>query len=316
MTAALSDHRPASMAGSRVWREPVVAACLLFLGLMVIAAAAGPSLIEWTQRHQDGPRLQAPSWGHWFGTDIHGFDVLHRSLIGARISLLVGITGATVSLVIGVTLGLLSGYMGGAFDLFMMRVVDVFYALPRLVIVIVLMAVVQSPMEAVIRAANPILDRWIMEVDLGATTSLARLLLLFLFLGMFEWMTMCRIVRGQVLVLRELAFVQAAQALGQSHFWILFRHLLPNIASVIIVYLTLTIPVVILEESFLSYLGLGVEPPLASWGTLISDGARQLNPIHIDWWLLVFPAAMMSATLLALNFLGDALRDAFDPRRR
>ena len=144
----------------------------------------------------------------------------------------------------------------------------------------------------------------------------ARMVLLFVGLGCVEWLTMARIIRGQVLVLKEAQFVQASRTLGQSHVHILWRHLLPNVAGIIIVYLTLTIPVVVLEEAFLSFLGLGIEAPWASWGSLIADGAQLINPIEIYWWLLAFPAGMMAVTLLSLNFLGDGLRDIFDPRSR
>jgi len=143
----------------------------------------------------------------------------------------------------------------------------------------------------------------------------SRMVILILSLGLIEWLTMARIVRGQVLALKAQTFVTAARALGQSHFNILTRHLLPNLVGVVVIYLTLTIPAVILDESFLSFLGLGIQPPQASWGSLLADGAQAINPVKSHWWLLVFPAAAMSLTLLALNFLGDALRDALDPRQ-
>jgi peptide/nickel transport system permease protein/oligopeptide transport system permease protein len=150
--------------------------------------------------------------------------------------------------------------------------------------------------------------------DAGFTSVSPRLVLIVLFLGLTEWLTMARIIRGQVLVLKEQAFVQAAHALGQSHFRILWSHLLPNLSGLIVVYLTLTIPAVMLDESFMSFLGVGLQPPLASWGTLVSDASGLINPVHSYWWLLFFPGTCMTLTLLALNFLGDGLRDALDPR--
>ena len=245
-------------------------------------------------------QFQPPSAQHWFGTDIHGRDQFARVLYGARISLLVGAVGAGVSLIIGVLWGAVSGYLGGRTDEFMMRFVDILYALPSVVFVIVLITTLES-----------LVKNWLTQSSFGIS---ARLLFLFVGLGAVSWLTMARIVRGQVLSLRGRQFVDASRALGASHTRILLRHILPNVTGVIIVYVTLTVPAVILYESFLSYLGLGIQPPMASWGSLIAEGARQLNPIRIYWWLLVFPCAVLVTSLLALNFLGDGLRDAFDPR--
>jgi peptide/nickel transport system permease protein/oligopeptide transport system permease protein len=180
-----------------------------------------------------------------------------------------------------------------------MRVVDVLYSVPRLILIILANFVF-----------DPVLQGWLNNFQRGIWIGYSKIFILILSLGCIEWLTMARIVRGQVLSLKTLPFVQAALALGQSHAKILTRHLLPNLSGIIIVYLTLTIPAVMLDESFLSFLGLGVQPPQASWGSLLSDGAQALNPIESHWWLLVFPAACMSLTLLALNFIGDALRDA------
>lgn len=284
-----------------VWRDPILRICGLFVALVVFAAFAGS---HWTGYHYDqisDASLLAPSRAHWFGTDVNGHDLLTRTLFGAQISLLVGAMGTFVSLTIGVTYGMISGYAGGRVDNVMMRVVEIIYSLPRLVLVIVLVTSLESQVGALLA--------W-----LGLRAVSPRLLLLFLFLGMTEWLTMARIIRGQVLVLRQQPFVQASFALGQSHAQILVRHLLPNLTGIILVYLTLTIPSIMLDESFLSFLGVGVQAPLASWGTLISDGAGLINPVVSYWWLLVFPGGLMALTLLALNFLGDGLRDAFDPR--
>lgn len=246
-----------------------------------------------------------PGGGHWFGTDVHGRDLFTRVFAGARISLLVGLVGAGVSLAIGVVWGAVAGYLGGRWDSWLMRMVDVLYALPTIIFVIVL-----------ITALNGLLEHWEAQGLPAGTARLARLTGLFAGLGAVSWLTMARIVRGQVLSLRRRPFVEASLVLGASHTRILVRHVLPNIAGIVIVYLALTVPSVVLYESFLSYLGLGIQPPAASLGSLIAEGATQITPLRIYWWLILFPAGTLAVTLLALNFLADGLRDAFDPRTR
>jgi peptide/nickel transport system permease protein/oligopeptide transport system permease protein len=273
--------------------------------LLVLLAVAGPIISPYRYDDTNHPSLLAPCAEHWFGTDINGRDVLTRTLYGARISMLVGLVGALVSLSVGVVYGIISGYCGGRIDALMMRFVDILYSLPRLILVIFVIAVFDGYAKD-----------FMADLGLAQWSSWSRLLLLFMCLGLVEWLTMARIVRGQVLSLRERQFVQAAHVLGQSNLRIMFRHLLPNLSGIILVYLTLTIPSVILEESFLSFLGLGVQDPQASWGTLLSEGAKFINPIKISWWMLAGPGIFMAVTLLSLNFLGDALRDRFDPRFR
>ena len=253
--------------------------------------------------------LPPGSPGHWLGTDLNGRDLLFRLFTGARISLLVGLAGALVSLFFGTTYGIIAGYTGGRLDNFMMRVVDVFYAVPRLIFILLLAYLAEAPLRNWLYANFS--GTW-----LTALPEYTKIVILIIALGMIEWLTMARIVRGQTLALKAQPFVTAARALGQSRRKIITRHILPNLAGVIIVYLTLTVPAVMLDEAFLSFLGLGVDASQASWGTLLSDGAQVINPIKSYWWLLVFPAVLMSVTLLALNFLGDGLRDAFDPRQR
>jgi len=250
-------------------------------------------------------QFEPPGSGHWFGTDVHGRDLLSRVCYGARISLLVGLVGAAVSLVIGVLWGAVAGYCGGRWDGVMMRFVDVLYAMPSIIFVIVL-----------ITALNAVLGK-MQSGPHGLSAAGGRFLQfagLFAGLGAVSWLTMARIVRGQVLSLRHRAFVDASRVLGATHARIVLRHILPNVYGVIIVYLTLTIPSIILYESFLSYLGLGIQPPQASLGSLIASGAEQINSIRIYWWLIVYPGASLALTLLALNFVGDGLRDAWDPR--
>jgi peptide/nickel transport system permease protein/oligopeptide transport system permease protein len=184
-----------------------------------------------------------------------------------------------------------------------MRVVEIIYSLPTLVLVIVLVTSLDGSVAALLKSG-------------GLTQFPPRLVLIVIFLGLTEWLTMARIIRGQVLVLKEQAFVQASLALGQSHLRILWQHLFPNLTGIIVVYLTLTIPAIMLDESFMSFLGVGVPAPLASWGTLVADAASLINPIRLYWWMLIFPGGLMTLTLLALNFLGDGLRDALDPRVR
>jgi oligopeptide transport system permease protein len=245
----------------------------------------------------------APTGAHWFGTDVHGRDLLSRVFYGARISLLVGAVGAAVSLVIGVLWGAIAGYVGGRWDAVMMRFVDILYSMPSIVFVIVLITTLET-----------LFKDWLAAHFSAGAANLARLLFLFFGLGAVSWLTMARIVRGQVLGLRNRSFVDASRALGASHTRIILRHIIPNIYGIIIVYVTLTIPSVILYESFLSYLGLGIQPPQASLGSLLAEGAAQINPIRIYWWMIVFPGSVLVSMLLALNFTGDGLRDAFDPR--
>ena len=320
--AQVPNPQPHSSPGQRAWQRfrrnrPAVLGTwymavllALVLGwplLLVVAGHAGSAGHAFAHRHDpdtlSDDQFQAPSAAHWFGTDVHGRDVFSRTLSGAQVSLLVGAVGTVVSLIIGVTWGAVAGYLGGRGDSVMMRFVDVLYSLPSIVFVIVLI----TTLEAFVK-------QWLAHLASPEWGKLARLLFLFFGLGAVSWLTMARIVRGQVLALRHRAFVEASRVLGGGHRHILFRHILPNVLGVVIVYLALTIPAVILYESFLSYLGLGIQPPMASWGSLIAEGAGQINTIRVYWWLLVFPGAMLVSTLLALNYVGDGMRDAWDVR--
>jgi peptide/nickel transport system permease protein/oligopeptide transport system permease protein len=284
-----------------VRRDPFLIVCGFFIFAVVALAFIGIHFTGYTYDQISDASLLKPSRAHWFGTDVNGHDLLTRTLYGAQISLFVAATGTLVSLTVGVTYGMVSGYAGGRVDNLMMRVVEIIYSLPTLVLVIVLVTTLDGPVAALLKST-------------GLTQFPPRLVLIVLFLGLTEWLTMARIIRGQVLVLKEQAFVQASLALGQSHLRILWQHLFPNLLGIVIVYLTLTVPAIMLDESFMSFLGVGVPAPLASWGTLISDAASLINPIRLYWWMLIFPGGFMALTLLALNFLGDGLRDALDPR--
>ena len=255
----------------------------VMLLVLAVLCIAGPWFLRATYQEQNlDLGATGPSAAHWLGTDTLGRDLLVRLLYGGRISLGVGLCATFVALTIGVVYGAVAGYVGGKADAVMMRLVDIIYALPFTIFVILLM------------------------VFFGRN-----IVLLFVAIGAVEWLTMARIVRGQIMALKKMEFIEAARALGYSHRRIIFRHLLPNALGPIIVYTTLTIPGVMLLEAFLSFLGLGVQPPMSSWGTLIKDGAEKMEEF---WWLLVFPGGIFSLTLFSLNFLGDGLRDALDVR--
>ncbi|HOK77733.1 MAG TPA: ABC transporter permease, partial [Verrucomicrobiota bacterium] len=270
----------------RANRAAVVSAW--FIVLVALLTFFGPFALPYEPNDISDLQFAAPSLSHWLGTDVHGRDMLARVLYGTRISLMVGAVGAGVSLVIGALWGAVAGYVGGRIDGIMMRVVDILYSLPSIIFVIVL-----------ITALNGLVERW-QAMGLSAESAQTiQLIGLFGGLGLVSWLTMARIVRGQVLSLRNQPFVEASRALGAGHLHILGRHILPNVAGVIIVYLALTVPSVVLYESFLSYLGLGIQPPQASLGSLIAEGASQINPIRTYWWLIVFPACTLAGTLLA-----------------
>ncbi len=269
----------------RLWHNPPAIIGFGVLCAMVLLAVATPWLAPYANDAQDlSLGAAGPSARHWFGTDPLGRDLLTRILYGGRISLMVGFAATAVSLFVGVLYGAIAGYLGGRVDGALMRFVDVLYALPFTIFVIILM---------VLFGRN--------------------LVLLFLAIGAVQWLTMARIVRGQVMSLRHSEFIEATEIMGFSKSRIIVRHLIPNVLGPIIVYTTLTIPNVMLMEAFLSFLGLGVQAPMSSWGVLIKEGADAMEEYP---WLLVFPSIALSATLFALNFLGDGLRDALDPKSR
>ncbi len=256
---------------------------LFMLMGIILVSLIGPAISPYAYDQQNLDRVfEGPGKDHIFGTDNLGRDLFARTTYGGRISLAVGLLATLVSLVIGVSYGMFSGYTGGRVDAWMMRAVDVLYALPFTIFVILLM---------VIFGRN--------------------FLLLFFAIGAVEWLTMARITRAQTMNLKRSEFIEAARALGYSHGRILFRHLLPNLIGPIIVYATLTVPAVMLLEAVLSFLGLGVQAPMSSWGSLIKEGAEKMDAAP---WLLFFPGVFFCLSLFALNFLGDGLRDALDPK--
>lgn len=274
-----------SRAFRRFRRNRLAVVCGVFVAGLAACALFAPMLAPYRfDERQPEVGALPPSWRHPFGTDLHGRDLLSRMLYGSRISLAVGVAATLVSLVIGVSYGSVAGYRGGALDNAMMRLVDVLYGLPFMFFVIILMMV----------AGRSLIN-------------------LFLALGAVQWLTMSRIVRSQVMSLKEREFVEAARAAGASGGRILFRHILPNLLGPVIVYAALNVPAIMLEEAFLSFLGLGVQEPTPSWGLLVWDGVQTME---VCPWLIVFPAGAFTLTLFALSFLGDGLRDAFDPRSR
>jgi|TARA_B110000914_G_scaffold4618_1_gene3940 oligopeptide transport system permease protein len=255
----------------------------IILIFLILCALFAPLIAPYSYSYQDlDLGASKPSWEHLLGTDVMGRDLLSRILYGARISLMVGFVATSVALVIGVSWGIVAGYLGGRVDSVMMRIVDVLYGLPFIIFIILLMVIFGR-------------NLW----------------LLFGAIGAVEWLTMARIVRGQVIGLKNQEFVLAAQAMGVSNMSMFRKHLFPNILGPIAVYATLTIPQVMLLESFLSFLGLGIQPPMSSWGTLIKDGVESMEEYS---WLLIYPGLTFTITLFALNFFGDGLRDALDPK--
>jgi oligopeptide transport system permease protein len=281
----------------RLFRNKAAVVGMIVLGIITFMAIFAPFLSPYAYDAIDYGQVQcAPTWwwgesalciadgAHWFGMDSVGRDLFVRTLYGARISLAVGLVATLVSLMIGVVYGATAGYIGGRVDNVMMRIVDILYSLPFIFFVIILMVVFQQ-----------------------------NFILLFVAIGAVEWLTMARIVRGQTLSVKQKEFIEAARASGVGTWGIIRRHIIPNVIGPVIVYVTLTIPTVILAESFLSFLGLGIREPMTSWGVLISEGANSLETAP---WMLIFPAGFMAITLFCFNFIGDGLRDALDPKDR
>ncbi|MDB6170347.1 MAG: binding-protein-dependent transport system inner rane component [Verrucomicrobia bacterium] len=300
------DHgsSPWHDAWSRLRKNHLAVSGGIILVALTLLCVFGPLFSQSYQDQSLDLGATAPGAAHWLGTDTLGRDLFARLLYGGRISLMVGLVATVVALTIGVAYGAVAGFLGGKTDRVMMRIVDIMYALPFTIFVILLMVFMKEPAEK--------LDAWLRNtVHLEGLQGFGNMLLLFAAIGAVEWLTMSRIVRGQVLSIKRMEFIEAARSLGFGRRRIIFRHILPNILGPIIVYSTLTVPAVMLLEAFLSFLGLGVQPPMSSWGVLIKDGAEKMEEF---WWLLVFPGGVFSLTLFSLNFLGDGLRDALDVR--
>lgn len=390
---ALEETAAAAVSGTSLWKDAwrrllknkLAVFGMVVLGFMVVLVTIGPPILRWLTGitpdyiPADGDLIKSfpPSLEHPMGTDEQGRDLFARVLQGGRISLTVGVITTIVSLVVGVSYGAIAGYLGGKIDNVMMRIVDIIYAIPYILIVIVLLSVFGGPnTQTLIAGLPPIFAglivgvigilvavnvfRWIfgegISLSIGdsfkrfvfglfetmivvgliagaaylaaitgfgssiaarygdlVSLGLSQIFLLFFALGLVSWLTMARVVRGQILSLKNQEFVLAAKATGVSTFGIIFRHLVPNALGPVIVYATLTVPSVMLSEAFLSYLGLGVQAPFASWGSLAADGVKN---IAIFPWQLIFPGVTMALTLFSLNFLGDGLRDALDPQTR
>jgi oligopeptide transport system permease protein len=271
----------------RLVRNKAALVSIILITLIVLIAFIGPYFVPWSFDKVDWSAIRKPpdfAKGHYFGTDVNGRDVLARMMQGTQMSLIVALVATSVSVTIGITYGSIAGYFGGRVDAVMMRFVDIMYAMPYILFVIILV---------VIFGRSPVL--------------------LFVGIGALEWLTMARIVRGQTLSLKEREFIEAARAGGAGSGTIIRRHIVPNLTGPVVVYATLTIPEIIITESFLSYLGLGVQEPQTSLGTLISQSA---GAIESQPWLLLFPAAVLITLLLCFTYIGDGLRDAFDPKDR
>ena len=281
------SRSPWADARIRFMRNKAALASLAMLLLIILACLAGPSLLPYEFDTADWNAMKMPpTWAgtHWWGTDESGRDLLVRCLIGGRISLMVGLLATIASVAIGIAWGATAGFLGGRVDSVMMRIVDMMYAIPYLLIAILLVT---------------ILGREFYLVVLAITA--------------FSWMDMARVVRGQTLSLRTMEFVEAARAIGVPTRRIIFAHIVPNLLGVVVIYTTVTVPGVILTESVLSFLGLGIQEPMTSWGVLIEDGTKVMD---VSPWMLLFPAALLSVTLYCFNFIGDGLRDALDPKER
>lgn len=283
-----ASSSPTQLALHRFTKNRRAMACFWIMLTLGISTLAVPLLSPHDYRTQKLElQKKPPNSTYWMGTDPNGRDLMVRTFMGGRVSFAVGLLATGISLLIGVAYGAVAGFLSGKVDAWLMRFVDVLYGLPHMFLVIIVMSI------------------------LGRN-----FLVVFMVLGCFSWMTMSRIVRGQVLSLKEKEFVEAARALGVSTPAIIARHMIPNILGPVIVYSTLTVPSVMLQEAFLSYLGLGISEPQTSWGLLISDGAGSLNPIRVYWWLVVFPGSLLALTLFCLNAVGDGLRDAFDVQQK
>jgi ABC-type dipeptide/oligopeptide/nickel transport system permease subunit len=287
---------------------------LVCLGTLFMTVRRSSSLFY---DHQQSAlsRTEPKAWPPqaWYGYDGLGRSIFARCLLGGTISMGVGIAAATISVILGVAVGLLAGFRGGLVDSALMRTVDVLYGLPYILLVILFKIAFEGPLGALLQYIQP--TDALQQPAWFNPTQAANLVVLFSAIGLVSWLTMARVVRGQVLSLRSQPFIESCRAMGLPETRIFLRHILPNLVGPITVYATLTVPSAILQESFLSFLGVGVNPPLPSWGSLAAEGVQELSPVRLYWWMLIFPCILLVVTLLSLNFMGDGLRDIFDPKR-
>lgn len=288
---------PQRHGGTRLLTAPRIGAAALAMILLTCLVSLPWSLDQYNAQVL-ADRHQPPGSKALLGTDALGRSVLARCALGGAVSLGIGAAAATIAMIIGTGWGALAGYLGGRVDAVMMRIVDVMYGLPYILLVVLLSVALQP----------------LLAETLGSATG--NVVTLLIAIGAVSWLTLARVVRGQVLSLRRQPFIEAAIASGTPAWRVLLIHLLPNLVAPIIVYTTLAVPQAILQESFLSFLGIGVQPPLPSWGNLAAVGLAEMNPIRSHWWLLAWPCVLLGVTLLALNYLGDDLRDRFDPHAR
>ena len=304
------DKRQSLSPTGQIWRRftrnrAAVGALVLLLLIVLGCIMLSPWSYNEYQAQELSLNRQGPdvlAGRGWFGYDTLGRSMFWRCMFGGLVSLGIGLAAASISVLIGTAWGAISGWYGGRCDNIMMRFVDLLYGLPYILMVILLKI-----------AFEPILIR-VLEPLPGSAERTANIMVLFLAIGGVSWLTMARVIRGQVLSIKSQPFIEAARALGLPTRKIIMRHVLPNLIGPIIVYATLTIPQAILQESFLSFLGIGIQPPMPTWGSLAGDGVKAVNTVQSFWWLLVYPCGMLGLTLLCLNFVGDGLRDAFDPR--
>ncbi|MGC8623944.1 MAG: ABC transporter permease [Phycisphaerae bacterium] len=300
----ITPRSPLRMAVDRFIANRLAVVGMAGLGLFILACYGTlPWTIHSFNQQNLGAALQPPSGQHWMGTDALGRDLLSRFLLGGAISLLIGVFSAIVAVGIGLTVGLISGYVGGRLDALLMRAVDVLYGLPYILLVILLRVALVGRVSHFLAAAG-----------LPQAQGLAGIIVLLVGIGGVSWLTMARVIRSQTMSLVNQPYVEAARATGAGPMRILLRHILPNLIGSVAVYAALTVPSAILAESFLSFLGLGVQPPIPTWGNLAASGVQAINPIHTQWWLITWPCVGLTLALLCLNFLGDALRDALDVR--
>jgi oligopeptide transport system permease protein len=324
-----AELTPATSSWSRALRSPRVicggAVLLVMLLLCVLSLPwtldggnrnenLPPSTLYYDHQRPDDARTPpgAEFW-RWFGTDQLGRSLLGRCLLGGSLSLTIGLAAAFISVLLGVSVGLIAGYRGGRIDALLMRSVDILYGLPYVLLVILFKIAMEDPLT---RAFSYLATKSSLIHASIEPRFTANIIVLFLGIGLVSWLTMARVVRGQVLSLRAQPFIEAARAAGLPEWRIFTRHLLPNLVGPIAVYATLIVPQAILQESFLSFLGVGIQAPLPTWGSLASEGLLPgLSPVNPNWWMLLFPCTLLAITLLSLNFLGDGLRDVFDPKR-